>query len=175
MGMTPLEGLVMGTRSGDIDPAISTYLQQRAGFTAQEVDHALNKQSGLRALCGDNDMRSILRRVNDSDSQAQLALDIYCQRIRKYIGAYLALLGGVDALVFTGGIGEHAAAVRQAITNNLQNLGIHMDESANAAVDGALCSIHLQSDNATGRIPLLVIPTNEELEIARQTDLLCNH
>jgi acetate kinase len=101
MGMTPLEGLVMGTRSGDIDPAIGTYLQQRGGFTAQEIDHALNKQSGLIALCGDNDMRSILCRVDDADKQAQLALDIYCLRIRKYIGAYLALLGRVDALIFT--------------------------------------------------------------------------
>jgi acetate kinase len=175
MGMTPLEGLVMGTRSGDIDPAISSYLQQRAGFSAQEIDHALNKDSGLRALCGDNDMRSILRRVDNADSQAQLALDIYCQRIRKYIGAYLALLGRVDALIFTGGIGEHAAAVRQAITNNLQNLGIQLDESANAAIDGAICPIHLQSVDATGHIPLLVIRTNEELEIARQTRLLCSH
>jgi acetate kinase len=175
MGMTPLEGLVMGTRSGDIDPAISSYLQQRAGFTAQEIDHALNKDSGLRALCGDNDMRSILRRVDNAESQAQLALDIYCQRIRKYIGAYLALLGRVDALIFTGGIGEHAAAVRQVITNNLQNLGIQLDESANAAIDGAICPIHLQPVDATGHIPLLVIRTNEELEIARQTRLLCSH
>jgi acetate kinase len=135
----------------------------------------LNKDSGLRALCGDNDMRSILRRVDNADSQAQLALDIYCQRIRKYIGAYLALLGRVDALIFTGGIGEHAAAVRQAITNNLQNLGIQLDESANAAIDGAICPIHLQPAEATGHIPLLVIRTNEELEIARQTRLLCSH
>lgn len=175
MGMTPLEGLVMGTRSGDIDPAIGSYLQQRAGLTVQEIDHALNKQSGLLALCGDNDMRSILRRVDESDQRAQLALEIYCQRIRKYIGAYLALLGRVDALIFTGGIGEHAAAVRQASVGNLQNLGIQLDELANATVEGALCPIHLQSDAAIGRIPLLVISTNEELEIARQTHLLCNH
>ena len=175
MGMTPLEGLVMGTRSGDIDPAISTYLQQRAGLSAAEIDHALNKQSGLRALCGDNDMRSILTRVENADAQAQLALEIYSLRIRKYIGAYLALLGRVDALIFTGGIGEHAAAVRQAVVGNLHSLGIQLDESANAAVHGAICPIHRQSDDAGSCLPLLVISTNEELEIARQTHLLCNH
>ncbi len=123
MGMTPLEGLVMGSRSGDIDPAIPAYLQRRAGFTAEEIDTALNRNSGLRALCGDNDMRRILQRVDAADPQAQLALDIYCQRIRKYIGAYLAVLGRVDALVFTGGIGEHAAPVRRKICANLQQPG----------------------------------------------------
>lgn len=175
MGMTPLEGLVMGTRSGDVDPAIGSYLQRRAGFSAEQIDAVLNKQSGLRALCGDNDMRSILKSVDNGDLKAVLALEIYCQRIRKYIGAYLAVLGRVDALVFTGGIGEHAAPVRRAIVANLQNLGIQLDETANSSVDGALCPIHLQSAESADRIPLLVIKTNEELEIARQTRLLCNH
>lgn len=175
MGMTPLEGLVMGTRSGDVDPAIGSYLQRHAGFTAQQIDAVLNKQSGLRALCGDNDMRSILERVDEGDAQAELALEIYCQRIRKYIGAYLAVLGNVDALVFTGGIGEHAAPVRQAIVANLQNLGIRLDDTANASVNGALCPVHLQTEESGSSIPLLVIRTNEELEIARQTHLLCNH
>jgi len=174
MGMTPLEGLVMGSRSGDLDPAIGAYLQRRAGMSAQEIDTALNTQSGLRALCGDNDMRRILQRVDDGDQQAQLALDIYCQRIRKYIGAYLALLGRVDALIFTGGIGEHAAEVRHAVCSNLQNQGIHLDEAANKNVDGPLSVIHPQLDDATAATPLLVIRTNEELEIARQTRLLCN-
>ena len=173
MGMTPLEGLVMGTRSGDIDPAIPAYLQRRAGFTADEVDSALNKESGLRALSGDNDMRRILQRVDAADPQAQLALDVYCQRIRKYIGAYLAVLGHVDALIFTGGVGEHAAPVRRQICANLQNLGIRLEESANASAAGALSPIHEQSDGPSGALPILVIRTNEELEIARQTRLLC--
>jgi len=173
MGMTPLEGLVMGSRSGDIDPAIPAYLQRRAGLTAEGIDTDLNKHSGLRALCGDNDMRRILQRVDAADPQAQLALDIYCQRIRKYIGAYFAVLGRVDALVFTGGIGEHAAPVRQRICANLQNLGIYLDDAANRNVAGSMAAIHRQQDTPTGSVPLLVIPTNEELEIARQTRLLC--
>ncbi len=171
MGMTPLEGLVMGTRSGDIDPAIPTYLQQRAGLSAEQIDSALNKQSGLRALCGENDMRRILQRSDEGDPKAQLALDIYCQRTRKYIGAYVALLGRVDALIFTGGIGEHAPAVRQKICSNLECLGIHLDESGNSANSSEITAIHKQSGEA---LPLLVIRTNEELEIARQTSIICS-
>jgi acetate kinase len=173
MGMTPLEGLVMGSRSGDIDPAIPTYLQQRAGISAEDIDVALNKQSGLRALCGENDMRRILQRADADDRQAQLALDIYCQRIRKYIGAYLAVLGHVDALIFTGGIGEHATPVRRKICAGLQGLGIHLNEASNASAVGVLSAIHPQSDSTDRLIPLLVIRTNEELEIARQTRILC--
>jgi acetate kinase len=173
MGMTPLEGLVMGTRSGDIDPAVPLYLQRRAGLSADAVDSALNKDSGLRALCGDNDMRRILTRVADGDERARLALDIYCQRIRKYIGAYLALLGRVDALIFTGGIGEHAAPVRHQVCADLEHLGIHFDAELNEAAGGGLSAIHRQSDTPAGSVPVLVIRTNEELEIARQTHLLC--
>jgi acetate kinase len=173
MGMTPLEGLVMGSRSGDIDPAIPIYMQRRAGLTAEEVDTVLNKSSGLLALGGDNDMRRILQRVDAGEPQAQLALDIYCQRIRKYIGAFLALLGRVDALVFTGGVGEHAAPVRRRICADLDNLGIRLDASANVAVDGVLSAIHPQAEESPGRIPVLVVRTNEELEIARQTRLVC--
>ena len=173
MGMTPLEGLVMGSRSGDIDPAIPIYMQRRAGLTAEEVDTVLNKSSGLLALGGDNDMRRILQRVDAGEPQAQLALDIYCQRIRKYIGAFLALLGRVDALVFTGGVGEHAAPVRRRICADLDNLGIRLDASANVGVDGVLSAIHLQAEESPGRIPVLVVRTNEELEIARQTRLVC--
>jgi acetate kinase len=173
MGMTPLEGLVMGSRSGDIDPAIPIYMQRRAGLTAEEVDTVLNKGSGLLALGGDNDMRRILQRVDAREPQAQLALDIYCQRIRKYIGAFLALLGRVDALVFTGGVGEHAAPGRRRICADLDHLGIRLDASANVGVDGKLCAIHLQAEESTGSIPVLVVQTNEELEIARQTRLVC--
>jgi acetate kinase len=168
MGLTPLEGLVMGGRSGDIDPAIPLYMQRRAGLDVDQVDSALNRDSGLRALCGDNDMRRILQRAEAGDSRAQLALTIYCQRIRKYIGAYLALIGPVQALVFTGGIGEHAAQVRQQICADLQHVHIHLDPLANARAGGTVCPIHA-ADTAADAIPLLVIPTNEELEIARQT------
>jgi acetate kinase len=173
MGMTPLEGLVMGSRSGDIDPAIPVYMQRRAGLTADEVDTALNKDSGLCALGGDNDMRRILQRVDAGEQEAQLALEIYCQRIRKYIGAYLAVLGRVDALVFTGGIGEHAAPVRRHVCADLENLGIGLDASANARVDGPVSAIHAQAGESPGRIPVLVVRTNEELEIARQTRQFC--
>lgn len=173
MGMTPLEGLVMGTRSGDIDPAIPVYLQSRAGMSATAVDTALNRDSGLRALCGDNDMRRILARVADGDRHAELALDIYCERIRKYIGAYVALLGRVDAVVFTGGIGEHAAPVRERVCANLDGLGIRLDASANAAAGGELAAVQQASDTPGGGVPILVIRTNEELEIARQTHRLC--
>jgi acetate kinase len=173
MGMTPLEGLVMGSRSGDIDPAIPAYLQRRAGLSADQIDAALNQDSGLRALCGDNDMRRILERVDAGDGRAKLALEIYCQRIRKYIGAYVALLGHVDALIFTGGVGEHAAPVRQRICADLAVLGIRLDESANAGADGAVCAIHPDLEPPDISTPILVIRTNEELEIARQTRTLC--
>jgi acetate kinase len=173
MGLTPLEGLVMGSRSGDIDPAIPGYMQRRAGLTAEELDTALNKRSGLLALSGDNDMRRILHRVDGGDPKAQMALDIYCQRIRKYIGAFLAVLGRVDALVFTGGIGEHAAPVRERICADLDHLGIQVDASANACVDGATSAIHPQAGQSPGRLPVLVVQTDEELEIARQTRMVC--
>jgi acetate kinase len=173
MGMTPLEGLVMGSRSGDIDPAIPVYLQRRAGLSADQIDAALNHDSGLRALCGDNDMRRILERVDADDDRAKLALEIYCQRIRKYIGAYVALLGRVDALIFTGGVGEHAAPVRERICADLAVLGIRLDESANAGVGGAVCAIHPDLEPPDISTPILVIRTNEELEIARQTRTLC--
>lgn len=163
MGMTPLEGLVMGTRCGDMDPAIPAYMERVAGLAPAEVDAALNRQSGLKALCGDYDMRAILARAAAGDADAELALDIYCYRIRKYIGAYLAVLGRVDALVFTGGIGEHAAPVRERVCAGLERLGIRIDPAANAAGNpGAVHAV----DSATA---ILVIATDEEREIARQT------
>lgn len=173
MGMTPLEGLVMGTRSGDIDPAIPAYLQRRAGLSADAIDAALNQDSGLRALCGDNDMRRILARVDAGDTRAELALEIYCQRIRKYIGAYVALLGHVDALIFTGGVGEHAAPVRQRICADLGSLGIRLDEAANTGEGGAVRAVHADLEPPDISMPILVIRTNEELEIARQARTLC--
>lgn len=165
MGMTPLEGLVMGTRCGDIDPAIPAYMERVAGMTPQTVDSALNHDSGLKALCGDNDMRAILLRAEAGDTQAERALDLYAYRIRKYIGAYLAALGRVDALVFTGGVGENAAPVRARICAGLENLGIHLDPQRNQAKIEYTQAI--QPPDAP--IALLVIRTNEELHIARQT------
>ena len=113
MGMTPMEGLVMGTRCGDIDPAIHFYLGRASGWTSEDLEKMLNQESGLKGICGVNDMREIIRRAGSGDEHAQLAIDIYCYRIKKYIGAYFAVLGKIDALVFTGGIGENAALIRK--------------------------------------------------------------
>jgi len=162
MGMTPLEGLVMGSRTGDMDPAVVCHLQRRTGMSADDLEAVLNRQSGLLGLCGDGDMRAIRRRAADGDGDARLAIDIFCHRLRKYIGAYGAVLGGMDALVFTGGMGEHDAALRQDVCDGLGSLGIALDPARNAA-DAAFIS-------PDGALPaVLVIPTNEELAIARAT------
>lgn len=165
MGLTPLEGLVMGTRCGDLDPAIPAYMERVAKLEPAQVDAVLNSQSGLKALCGDYDMRSILNRVEAGEPDAQAALELYCYRIRKYLGAYTAVLGQVDALVFTGGIGEHAAPVRERVCQALDVLGIRLDQSANLLAGGKARAIQAQE----GTVAIFVIPTNEELEIARQT------
>ena len=163
MGMTPLEGLMMGTRSGDIDPAIIPYLT-RHGYSTQEVEHILNHDSGLKGIAGENDMREVLAKADRNDAHAQLALEIYAYRIKKYIGAYIAALGGVDAVVFTGGIGEHAARVRQMVCEGLSSMGILLDDKKNRSDSPR--SIHQRES----RVKLLVIPTNEELEIAMQCE-----
>ena len=165
MGMTPMEGLVMGTRCGDIDPAIHFYLGRTMDRTNEELEKMLNQESGLKGICGVNDMREIIRRARDGDEHAQLAIDIYCYRIRKYIGAYSAVLGQVDAIVFTGGIGENAALIRKSCCNNLEGLGIVLDNQKNKTCTREPSEI--QEEKSSVRI--LVIPTNEELEIARQT------
>jgi acetate kinase len=164
MGMTPLEGLVMGTRCGDIDPAIHFYLCRNADMGTDALDALLNRQSGLLGLCGVNDMREIHALAAGGDRNAELAVGIFCHRLRKYLGAYYAELGRVDAVVFTGGIGENDADVRQRTCAGLEALGIHLDAVANAAPGGGERPI------STGESPvkLLVIPTNEELEIAQQ-------
>ena len=164
MGFTPLEGLMMGTRSGDIDAAIPLYITQKANLNPQQVDAVLNHDSGLRGICGENDMRRIQLRAAAGDPAAQLALDMYCHRIRKYIGAYAAILGRVDALVFTAGIGENSPVVRRMVCSGLGNLGIKLDEDRNLADIDDLAEI--QSSESHMRI--FVIRTNEELEIARQ-------
>lgn len=165
MGLTPLEGLVMGTRSGDIDPAVTFHLKRVAGMSADEIDELLNKKSGLMGLCGDNDMREIRRRVDEGDERARLAFDIYIHRLKKYIGAYYAVLGRVDAIAFTAGVGENAAPVREAAVAGLEELGLAVDADLNAVRSGEPRLI--SPDHA--RVAVAVVPTDEELEIAQQT------
>jgi acetate kinase len=165
MGMTPLEGLIMGTRSGDLDPAIIFYLGRQAGFAADEIESLLNKQSGLKGICGVNDMREIGRLAEKGDQMALLAIDMYCYRIKKYIGAYYAALGRVDALVFTGGVGENAAGIRSRCCQDLNRLAIELDADKNGHTGHGIFEIQ----RGTATVKILVIPTNEELEIAEQT------
>ncbi|WP_327369924.1 acetate kinase [Streptomyces sp. NBC_01217] len=165
MGLTPLEGLVMGTRSGDIDPAVTFHLKRVAGMSTDEIDVLLNKKSGLVGLCGDNDMREIRRRVDEGDERAALAFDIYVHRLKKYIGAYSAVLGRVDAVVFTAGVGENSAPVREAAITGLEEFGLAVDADLNAVRSG---SPRLISPDYA-RVAVAVVPTDEELEIAVQT------
>ena len=168
MGLTPLEGLVMGTRSGDIDPSIVEYLHHREGASLVELDALLNKQSGLLGISGlTNDMRDLLEEESaHGDRRARLAIDIFCLRVKKYLGAYLARMNGADGIVFTGGIGENAAPVRARICSGLDFFGIALDAGRNAAcVNGGEGEIGA----AGSRVRVFVIPTNEELLIARDT------
>lgn len=168
MGMTPLEGLVMGTRCGDLDPALHFYLQREMGLTADTLEHLLNKQSGLKGICGVGDMREVQSRMDLGDTDAQLAEALFVYRAKKYLGAYFAVLGNVDAIIFTGGIGEHSARIREQICANLQGLGIGVDSNKNQQRSKQVMPFH--SDTAS--VQLLVIPTNEELAIARSTAAL---
>ncbi|MEV6007610.1 acetate kinase [Streptomyces sp. NPDC051976] len=165
MGLTPLEGLVMGTRSGDVDPAVVFHLERVGGMGTDEIDTLLNKRSGLLGLCGDNDMREIGRRMAEGDSAAQLAFDVYTHRLRRYIGAFMAVLGRVDAIAFTAGVGENSAAVREAALLGLDNLGVRMDSVRNAVRGSGARLISADSS----RVAVAVVPTDEELEIARDT------
>jgi acetate kinase len=167
MGMTPLEGLVMATRSGDIDPAVPLYLIRELGMTAEQVDQILNKQSGLLGLCGSGDMRTVLQRTKEGDSAAELAVQIYVRRIIKTIGSYYAVLGGLDALVFTAGVGEHSAEIRERVTTPLAHFGIKVDAERNGIVTGEVSEI----SDAGSTVCTLVVATDEELAIARQTIL----
>ncbi|MEE1764674.1 acetate kinase [Streptomyces sp. SP18BB07] len=165
MGLTPLEGLVMGTRSGDLDPAVIFHLMRVGGMSTDEIDTLLNKKSGLIGLCGDNDMREIRRRIDEGDERAKLAFDIYIHRLKKYIGAYYAVLGRVDAVAFTAGVGENAAPVREAAVAGLEGLGLAVDGDLNAVRGDEPRLI-----SPTGaRVAVAVVPTDEELEIAAQT------
>ena len=168
MGFTPLEGLLMGTRCGDVDPAIPLYLQEKEGLSLAEVDALLNEESGLLGLSGtSSDMRDLLRRIDQGgDPRAKLAVDVFCHRARKYVGAYAVAAGGADALIFTGGIGENAVAIRRQICEGLEPIGLQLDERRNSAVrDGRSGKI----STGDSRLASWVIPTDEELLIARDT------
>ncbi|GAA1546262.1 acetate kinase [Microbacterium ginsengiterrae] len=164
MGMTPLEGLVMGTRSGDIDPAVVLHLSRVAQLTTKEIDELLNKKSGLLGLAGRVDMRDILAGVEAGEKAATLAFDVYIHRLRAYAGAYIAQLGGVDVISFTAGVGENAARVRAEALATLGFFGVRIDADRNAAPASGIRRI--SSDDSA--VEILVVPTDEELEIARQ-------
>ncbi len=164
MGMTPLEGLVMGSRSGDIDPAIIFYLM-REGYSAEDIESMLNKKSGLKGLCSHNDMREIEELISSGDKDAKLAFDIFVDRIVKYIGAYAVSMSRVDAIVFSGGIGENSISVRKAVSDRLKPLGVTIDDTLNLCDDKNNRFIHSKSS----KISLIRIKTDEELQIAKST------
>jgi acetate kinase len=168
MGLSPLEGLVMGTRGGDIDPAVMEYLHAKEGMSMTDIDNMLNKQSGLLGISGlTNDMRDLLAEAKEhQDRRATLAINIFAQRVKKYIGAYLAEMNGADAIVFTGGIGENAAVIRQRICTGLDRLGISIDDHLNAEMVGGKEG---EVQTPDSKVKVYVIPTNEELLIARDT------
>jgi acetate kinase len=168
MGFTPLEGLVMGTRSGDLDPSIVDLIGTKEGLSSSEVESLLNKQSGLLGISGlTDDMRELLAEAHEHDDRrARLAIEIFCYRARKYIGSYLAAMNGAEAIVFTGGIGENSAEIRARICDDLTSLGVEVDAELNAA-NGADRNGQINSDSS--RVAVFVIPTNEELLIARDT------
>lgn len=164
MGLTPLEGLVMGTRSGDLDPAVLFHLRRTAGMSVDELDTLLNRRSGLLGLSGRSDMRDILRGLEESDAAATLAFDVYIRRLRAYVGAYIALLGGVDVISFTAGVGENVPLVRERALATLGFLGLVLDPERNNARGSGIRRI--SADDSA--VEVLVVPTDEELEIARQ-------
>jgi len=170
MGFTPLEGLVMGTRCGDIDPALVLYLMNAVGLSPDEMDALLNKESGMLGLTGmSHDMREIEEEAAKGNPRCKLALDIYCRRIKKYIGAYAAVMGGVDAVVFTGGIGENSDLVRRQVCQEMQHLGIVLDKEANLEHVPGNKEPPSTPHISTGPTKVLVIATDEELVIARDT------
>ena len=165
MGMTPLEGLVMGTRSGDIDPAALIHLHRQAGLDFDDLDTLLNRRSGLLGLTGNGDMRDVQEAASRGDEVAEAALAVYRHRVRRYIGAYIVHLGGLDALVFTAGVGENNALLRRKVLAGLEFLGIEVDVDRNSLASKLARYI----SPAGAPVAVLVIPTNEELEIARQS------
>jgi acetate kinase len=161
MGFTPLEGLVMGTRCGNIDPALVPYIMEREKLGTKDIDTILNKNSGMLGLTEtSHDMREIEQEAAHGSERHRLAIEIYCHAVKKYIGAYMAEMGGVDAVVFTGGIGENSRLVRRLVAEGLSEFGIVLDDAKNEANELVISS---------GRVKLMVVPTNEELAIARDT------
>lgn len=168
MGLTPLQGLVMGTRSGDIDPAIVSYLSRVASMDIQAVDDSLNKSAGLKGMTGMSDLRDITAAAASGDQSASDALEVYVQRIKHYVGAYIAEIGPIDALVFTAGVGENSNLVRDRVVSGLEHLGLALDRAANESAGRETRRI----SPATSQLAVLVVPTNEELEIATQAAAL---
>jgi len=164
MGFGPLSGLIMGTRTGDIDPTIVFYLVNTLGYTIEQVSNLVNKQSGMLGLTDYSDMRDITKAINEGDENAKLAYDMYAYRIKKFIGSYAAALNGIDAIIFTAGVGENDALTRKLVCENLEYLGITIDNEANSTRKQGIRKINLPN----AKVKVLIIPTNEELEIANQ-------
>jgi acetate kinase len=165
MGFTPGEGLIMGTRCGDVDASIVTFLQRNEGFSPADIDELLNKKSGLLGLSGlSSDIRDVLEAANAGHQRASLAIDAYCYRVRKYIGAYTAAMGGLDAVVFTGGIGQGRATVRTKVLQGLDSMGIELDEQLNQTARGfdEVCRI----STGASKVSVLVVPADEERMMA---------
>lgn len=170
MGLGPMNGLIMGTRTGDIDQSVIFHMINRLGLSADEVNTILNKKSGMLGLTGHSDMRDVRAKREQGDEDATLAYDMYAYQIKKYIGAYSAVLGGLDAIVFTAGVGENDTLTRKLATQNLEYLGIHLDEAKNEKGGKGIREINTDDS----RVKVLVVPTNEELEIAKQCFQLLN-
>ncbi|KGO84865.1 acetate kinase [Flavobacterium rivuli WB 3.3-2 = DSM 21788] len=164
MGFGPLSGLIMGTRTGDIDPTIVFYLVNTLGYDVEQVSNLLNKRSGMFGLTGYSDMRDITKAINEGDENAKLAYDMYAYRIKKFIGSYAAALNGIDAIIFTAGVGENDTLTRKLVCENLEYLGITIDNEANSTRKSGIREINLPD----AKVKVLIIPTNEELEIANQ-------
>jgi acetate kinase len=165
MGFGPVSGLVMATRSGDIDPSVILHLMRKYDLDETEMDNILNKESGLAGLCGMTDLRDIHKAILKGNKEASFACELYTYRIKKYIGAYAAAMNGLDAIIFTGGVGENAAYIREQVCKKMDWVGITLDEELNSGIDPGITSIGTSSS----RVPILVIPANEALEMARQS------
>lgn len=165
MGMTPLAGLVMGTRSGDLDPSVPFFLMDNMGLSLKDINRMLNQESGLKGICGTNDMREVIEKMNAGDKRAKIALDIYTYRIKKFIGSYFAVLESLDCIVFTAGIGENAPYIREYCLKGLNMLGIELDSEQNKKAENGIKEI----SSLDSAVKVLVVPTNEELKIALET------
>ena len=169
MGFTPLEGLVMGTRSGDIDPAAVDYLRVKVGLKPEEVINYLNKKCGMLGISGkSSDMRDLTEASKAGDERAKLAIEMVAYRVKKYVGSYIAVLGGVDAIVFTGGIGEHSSLVRRLVMEGMEYCGAEFDDEKNVNYGSGVGFINKDGS----KVKIIVLPTNEELSIARETKQL---